>query len=585
MRMSRASFSLALTLVLLASAAVHGFADPVLLPVTITGAGASWEVNNSGGTNTGTPAGTQNFSPGLSINDVTLSGQGDAFDFGLQVWIDDQLVAATDDAADQTGQTVTVGPNAMSGLDVTVAYSAMAASPTLRTLVTLTNAGTGDATVDVAWISNLGSDATTAVFSSSDGDSELTTDDRWVVTNDTIGADLTNGFVLYGPGTPAVTPSAVSQVGPLDGPGGSNRSIVARYTVTVPAGETRHLLFYNVVRVEPVDVVAAMGPFNGNPTGELVAGLDTAALDRVVNWSFAENLPPPSPGAVATRFDFDGDGKADLGVYRQTTAEWLIFGSATGFAGPVLLGGPGLGDVSVPHDYDGDGKTDLAVYRTTTGEWFVFGSSTGFTGAVPLGCPSCGDVPVPADYDGDGKADLAVYRPGSAEWFIFGSATGFPGPVLLGGPGLGDVPVPADYDGDGKTDLAVYRPGSAEWFIFGSATGFNGAVPLGSPGLGDTPVAADYDGDGKADLAVYRPGSAEWFIFGSSTGFNGAVLLGGPGLGDRPVPADYDGDGKTDLAVFRTTTGEWFIFGSATGFGGAVALGAPALGDTPLQGR
>jgi hypothetical protein len=64
---------------------------------------------------------------------------------------------------------------------------------------------------------------------------------------------------------------------------------------------------------------------------------------------------------VATAFDFDGDGKADLGVYRTTTAEWFIFGSATGFPGPILLGSPGLGDVPVPADYDGDGKTDLAV--------------------------------------------------------------------------------------------------------------------------------------------------------------------------------------------------------------------------------
>jgi hypothetical protein len=142
-----------------------------------------------------------------------------------------------------------------------------------------------------------------------------------------------------------------------------------------------------------------------------------------------------------TTGDFDGDGKSDLAVFRQSTGQWFVFGSTTGFLGPVLFGAPGLGDVAGPADYDGDGKTDLAVYRATTAEWFVFGSATGFPGPVLLGAPGLGDVPVPADYDGDGRTDLAVYRTTSAQFFIFGSATGFPGPILFGTPGLGDTPV------------------------------------------------------------------------------------------------------------------------------------------------
>jgi hypothetical protein len=96
--------------------------------------------------------------------------------------------------------------------------------------------------------------------------------------------------------------------------------------------------------------------------------------------------------------------------------------------------------VPVPGDYDGDGKADLAVYRGRTGEWFVFGSATGFGGAVPFGAPGI-DVPVPADYDGDGQVDVAVYRLPTGEWFIFGTATGFGGAIPFGAPGFGDVPV------------------------------------------------------------------------------------------------------------------------------------------------
>ena len=58
------------------------------------------------------------------------------------------------------------------------------------------------------------------------------------------------------------------------------------------------------------------------------------------------------------------------------------------------LGLPPSGDVPMPADYDGDGRADLAVYRATTGEWFVFGSSTGFLGPVLFGSPALGDIPL-----------------------------------------------------------------------------------------------------------------------------------------------------------------------------------------------
>ena len=56
--------------------------------------------------------------------------------------------------------------------------------------------------------------------------------------------------------------------------------------------------------------------------------------------------------------------QADIAVYRQTTGAWYIVGSAEARWFQV---GPSLGDVPVPGDYDGDGKADIAIYRTTNG--------------------------------------------------------------------------------------------------------------------------------------------------------------------------------------------------------------------------
>jgi hypothetical protein len=267
------------------------------------------------------------------------------------------------------------------------------------------------------------------------------------------------------------------------------------------------------------------GDTNG-ATDVFLVRLDSGATSPVPP---APTAPSP-PRRAPTRFDFDGNGTADPGVYRPATGEWFVLGLPQ----PIRWGAPET-DVTVSADYDGDGRTDIAVYRPSTAEWFVLGSAQGFTGAVPLGGPGLGDAPVPADYDGDGKADLAVYRTTTGEWLVFGSATGFAGAVPLGSPGLGDVPVPADYDGDGKADLAVYRTTTGEWFVFGSVTGFAGGVRLVTPAPGDVPVPADFDGDGRVDRAVYRASTGEWIVAASSGAATTPTPWGGPA--DRPVLA------------------------------------------------
>ena len=202
-------------------------------------------------------------------------------------------------------------------------------------------------------------------------------------------------------------------------------------------------------------------------------------------------LPPPT--AKVTACDFDGDGIRDFGVFRPSTAEWFILGTATG-SQQFTFGAPassGLGDTPVPADFDGDGKTDPAVYRKGTAEWLVFGSATGLQTRV-FGAPSAsglGDLPVPADFDGDGKADLAIYRQATGEWFIFGSATGFQ-TRAFGAPassGLGDTPVPGDFDGDGKADLALFRGSTGQWFVLRSSDGQTRTTPWGAPG--DLPLS------------------------------------------------------------------------------------------------
>ncbi|MDR6547710.1 putative transglutaminase-like cysteine proteinase [Chryseobacterium rhizosphaerae] len=274
---------------------------------------------------------------------------------------------------------------------------------------------------------------------------------------------------------------------------------------------------------------------------------------------------PPNiqPFLHAVPEDYDGDGKADLGI-KTDGGSWLIDYSGNGFNGWEWTGTLRGGSEAhpVPADYDGDGKADLSV-KTDNGNWLIDYANDGFNGWEWTGTLRGGSEahPVPADYDGDGKADLSV-KTDNGNWLIDYAKDGFNGwewtGTLRGGSEA--HPVPADYDGDGKADLSV-KTDSGNWLIDYAKDGFNGWEWTGvqKGGIEAKPIAADYDGDGKADLSV-KTNEGNWLIDYAKDGFNGWEWTGTQrgGSDAKPVPADYDGDGKADISI-KTDSDSWYI--------------------------
>jgi hypothetical protein len=257
---------------------------------------AEWAINPFSGTSNNLPVGgIADGSPGLGIEEGRLiaTDQGDSFDNGLVLFLTNGASTSVYAPAMVTlTPTTAIGDvTNVVGIDTQVRYDALdiSGSGTLRTFITLTNNGPTAANLTAALATNLGSNGNTFIVDTSSGDTTFTTADRWLITADgtTPDPDVTNTFVFFGENA-LVTTSSVSQT-VFENFG--TEGVLANFTLTLGAGETRSLLLYNQIHGTPAEAQAAVGVFNTPfPTGALVAGLSAAQLATVVNWGPG---PPP----------------------------------------------------------------------------------------------------------------------------------------------------------------------------------------------------------------------------------------------------------------------------------------------------
>ena len=202
---------------------------------------------------------------------------------------------------DDGGRTVVTGAATLFGLNVhrEITVPNTGNEDFARTVDVFENPTASAIMATVRIVGNLGSDAATAIFSTSDGDTIIEPTDQWIGTDDADGSG-TPAVIHYIHGPNGLKPTAVTRTGD---------NIEWTYTLTVAPGQTLRLASFTIVSATQAGAIAAANALVTPTTfgGQAAAFLTDAELESLGN--FVEWIPPSvvslSPAVNASNVGLD----------------------------------------------------------------------------------------------------------------------------------------------------------------------------------------------------------------------------------------------------------------------------------------
>ena len=233
---------------------------------------------------------------------------------------------------------------------------------------------------------------------------------------------------------------------------------------------------------------------NGAAYDEYWEGWDIRQALGLLSPGFTISTGIGGPGAWALTGDWDGNGAADLGWYRDGAVALRL---GTGEVVRFRYGSSGMRPVV--GDWDDNGRDEIGVLIGN--QWHLRYTLTSGAADRVFSYGRAGDVPVVGDWNGDGVDGVGVVRGNT--WYLRQVSSGGPAAItLLYGPSSGrNATLAGDWDANGS-DTPGIRVGNV-WYLRNRVTSGVADVTFGyGPSAGPPAVVGDWDADGDTTIGV-----------------------------------------------------------------------------------
>jgi len=261
--------------------------------------------------------------------------------------------------------------------------------------------------------------------------------------------------------------------------------------------------------------------------------------------------------------------------------------------------------------FTGSLKVQIGIFRPSTATWLLDLNSNGtFDNCTIDSCPASfgisSDLPVVGDWTGTGTIQLGTFDPSTRVWELDRNGNDrwenctidlCKGPFGRNG----DLPVGGYWKaGTASTQIGVFRPANALWYLDLNGNGRldkgKTDTKLGPFGTSThLPVVGDWTGSGTTKIGTFDPATGMWQLDRNSNGtFDGCAIDGCAGPFGKarhlPVAADWNGTGTAKIGTFDPATGMWQLDVNGNGLFDGCASDACVgpfgqQGDRPVVGK
>jgi hypothetical protein len=230
----------------------------------------------------------------VSGNGSVCNGTSDAYEVGQYLTVNGTAFPFSTRNTELSGRPVVTGPAVLAGLNVTrkIYVPPATGAGWARFLEVIENPTAAPITATIRIQTNAGSDGSTAIFSSSSGDTAFTVADRWLTTDDGDGSgDPSLNHNFWGAG--AALPPTAATMTVFDCAGTQGPAV--DFPMTVPARATRVIMHFAGQSANHATAQASARAIDVLPAGYLT-GMTGAEINGVLNWRLCDSVDRDSDG-------------------------------------------------------------------------------------------------------------------------------------------------------------------------------------------------------------------------------------------------------------------------------------------------